>query len=209
MASDLREIVSALKISSDLERMGDYAKNVAKRAIALNQLPPVKPAGSIPRMARLVQGIIKDMLDAYIERDAERAVDAWRRDEEVDELYTSHLPRAPHLHDGGPAQHHALHASAVHRQEPRADRRPRHQHRRDRPLSRASAQQIDRARPKGDTTSFTVVTPDDAKPAGRGRRMSQPTILVVEDEAPLVTLLRYNLEREGFAVLEAQDGDEA
>ena len=52
MASDLREIVSALKISSDLERMGDYAANVAKRAIALSQLPAVKPAGSIPRMSR-------------------------------------------------------------------------------------------------------------------------------------------------------------
>jgi phosphate transport system protein len=86
MASDLREIVSALKISSDLERMGDYAKNVAKRAMALNQLPPVRPAGAIPRMARLVQGIIKDTLDAYVERDPERAVDAWRRDEEADEL---------------------------------------------------------------------------------------------------------------------------
>ena len=89
MASDLREIVSALKISSDLERMGDYAANVAKRAIAISQLPAVRPAGSIPRMARLVQAIIKDVLDAYVERDAERAVDAWRRDEEVDEMYTS------------------------------------------------------------------------------------------------------------------------
>src|SRR5262249_5022367 len=89
MATDLREIVSALKISSDLERMGDYAANVAKRSIALSQLPAVRAAGSIPRMARLVQVIIKDVLDSYVERDTERAIEAWSRDEEVDEMYTS------------------------------------------------------------------------------------------------------------------------
>ncbi len=71
MAIDLREIVSALKIASDLERIGDYAANIAKRAVALSQLPPVRPAHAIPRMARLVQEIIKDVLDAYIERDAD------------------------------------------------------------------------------------------------------------------------------------------
>jgi len=89
MASDLREIVTALKVSSDIERIGDYAANVAKRVIALNQMPPARIANSIPRMARLVQEIIKDVLDAYIERDAARAIDVWRRDEEVDEIYTS------------------------------------------------------------------------------------------------------------------------
>jgi len=88
MANDLREIVSALKVSSDIERIGDYAANVAKRSIALSQLPAVKPAYAIPRLARLVQDIIKDTLDAYVNRDAVAAVDAWRRDEEVDEVYT-------------------------------------------------------------------------------------------------------------------------
>ena len=89
MAIDLRQIVAALKISSDLERIGDYAANVAKRAIALSQMPPLKPLFAIPRMARLVQQSIKDVLDAYTEADAVKAVQVWQRDEEVDEMYTS------------------------------------------------------------------------------------------------------------------------
>src|SRR3546814_14371169 len=55
MANDLREVIAALKISSDIERIGDYAKNVAKRTIALNQLTPHEAARSIPRMAKLVK----------------------------------------------------------------------------------------------------------------------------------------------------------
>jgi len=89
MAQDLREVVAALKISSDIERIGDYAANVAKRAIALSQTPPIQPANGIPRMARLAQQIIKDVLDAYIEHDADKALEVWQRDEEVDEMYTS------------------------------------------------------------------------------------------------------------------------
>ena len=88
MASDLRAVVAALKIGSDLERIGDYAKNVAKRVKVLCQTPPVQPAYAIPRMAVLVQAIIKDTLDAYIGRDSEKAIDVWLRDEEVDEMYT-------------------------------------------------------------------------------------------------------------------------
>jgi phosphate transport system protein len=167
MASDLREIVSALKISSDLERMGDYAKNVAKRAIALNQLPPVKPAGSIPRMARLVQGIIKDTLDSYVERDPERAVDAWRRDEEVDEMYTSVFRELLTYMMEDPRNitactHLLFIAKNIERIGDHATNIAEIVH------YLVLGQQIDRARPKGDTTSFTVVTPEDAKPAGEG-----------------------------------------
>ena len=89
MASDLREIVSALKIAADLERIGDYAANIAKRSIALAQLPAVRPVGAIPRMGRLVQEIMKEVLDAFIERDVDKAVAARHRDEELDDLYTS------------------------------------------------------------------------------------------------------------------------
>jgi len=88
MANDLRAIVSALKIASDIERIGDYAKNIAKRVQALSLSQPVQPAYAVPRMASLVQGIIKDVLDAYVNRDAEKAIDVWLRDREVDELYT-------------------------------------------------------------------------------------------------------------------------
>ena len=89
MARDLRQSIAALKIASDLERIGDYAANVAKRSIALNQTPPVKPVYAIPRMGRLCQAMIKDVLDAYVERDADKALPVWLRDEELDEMYTS------------------------------------------------------------------------------------------------------------------------
>jgi phosphate transport system protein len=89
MASDLREVVASLKISADLERIGDYATNIAKRAIAISQTQPVSTLQAIPRMAQLVQSIIKEVLDAYVDKNAERAVAAWNRDEEVDSLYNS------------------------------------------------------------------------------------------------------------------------
>ncbi|MBL9034272.1 MAG: phosphate signaling complex protein PhoU [Rhodospirillaceae bacterium] len=89
MAQDLREVVAAIKIASDIERIGDYAKNIAKRAIVLSGFAPMKPVATIPRMSRLALTIIKDVLDAYIAKDAEAARAAWRRDEEVDEMYNS------------------------------------------------------------------------------------------------------------------------
>lgn len=89
MARDLRQIVAALKISTDLERIGDYAANIAKRSITLNQAPAVRPVYAIPRMSRLGQAMIKDVLDAYIERDADKAMNVWLHDEELDEMYTS------------------------------------------------------------------------------------------------------------------------
>jgi phosphate transport system protein len=89
MARDLRQIIAALKISTDLERIGDYATNVAKRSIALDQSPPVRPVYALPRMGRYAVGMIKDILDAYVERDADKAMAVWLRDEELDEMYTS------------------------------------------------------------------------------------------------------------------------
>ena len=89
MAVDLRLITASLKISSDLERIGDYAANVAKRASVLSQVEPMRPVAVIPRMSQIVQGMIKDVLDAYMARDAEKALVVWRRDEEVDETYNS------------------------------------------------------------------------------------------------------------------------
>jgi phosphate transport system protein len=89
MARDLREIFAALKIASDLERVADYAANVAKRAIALNQTPPVRPVYALPRMAQLAQLLIKDVIDAYVARDADRAYTVWIRDAELDEMYSS------------------------------------------------------------------------------------------------------------------------
>jgi len=89
MAVDLRAVLSALRISGELERIGDYATNVAKRAIALNQVAVVRPVGSIPRMGRVAMEMIKDVLDAYVNADVEKAVAVWNRDEELDEMYSS------------------------------------------------------------------------------------------------------------------------
>src|SRR6266700_4507497 len=89
MARDLREIVAALKIASDLERICDYAANVAKRSIALSQSPPIQPVHALPRMAQFALLLVKDVIDAYVERDADKALEVWMRDEELDEMYSS------------------------------------------------------------------------------------------------------------------------
>lgn len=89
MASDLREIIVALKIASDLERIADYATNVAKRTITLAQHPQVRLAHAIPRMVRLALSMIYEVLDSYSDRDTRKAIAVWRRDEELDEMYVS------------------------------------------------------------------------------------------------------------------------
>ena len=89
MAKDLREIVGALKAASMLERIGDYAKNVAKRTAALVEMPPVPSAQTVVRLGKLAQEMIKDVLDAYIARDADKAEMVRRRDVELDALHTS------------------------------------------------------------------------------------------------------------------------
>ena len=89
MARDLRQIVAALKTATDLERICDYAANVAKRSIVLNQTAPLKPIYALQRMGSLSQAMVKDMLDAYVARDADKALAVWLRDEELDEMYTS------------------------------------------------------------------------------------------------------------------------
>src|SRR5271170_3324910 len=87
VARDLREIFAAIKIASDLERICDYAANVAKRSIVLDQSPPVQPVHAVPRMARLAELLVKDVIDAYVARDADKAYVVWMRDEELDEMY--------------------------------------------------------------------------------------------------------------------------
>jgi phosphate transport system protein len=89
MATDLRHVVVAMKIAPDLERIGDYAKNVAKRTIAINQIAPVKPLFVIPRMGRMVRSMIADVLDAFLQGDAVKAREVWVRDKEVDDIYDS------------------------------------------------------------------------------------------------------------------------
>jgi len=90
MANDLRKTMAAMKIASNLERCGDLAKNIAKRTLVLSEIEPMPALNrSIERMGRLVEARLKEVLDAYISSDAERAMEVWRRDEEVDEHYNS------------------------------------------------------------------------------------------------------------------------
>ncbi|HET9149019.1 MAG TPA: phosphate signaling complex protein PhoU [Alphaproteobacteria bacterium] len=89
MANDLREIVAALRISADVERIGDYAANIAKRSIAMAESRPSRSLPGIARMGRLAQRLIKDVLDAYAEKNADKAMVVWARDEEIDDAYNS------------------------------------------------------------------------------------------------------------------------
>ncbi len=86
---DLRLTVTALRISNEIERIGDLAKNIAKRALVLNRENPVRLTQGLVRMGRECLSQIKAVLDAYAARDAESAMAVWRRDEEIDELYNS------------------------------------------------------------------------------------------------------------------------
>lgn len=89
-AVDLRMILSVMKISGNLERIGDYAKNMAKRTSVLSQMPPVSDStGAIRRMARLAEEMLTDSLDAYIRRDVELAADIIARDEDLDQMYNA------------------------------------------------------------------------------------------------------------------------
>ena len=90
IATDLRTVLSVFRISSNLERIGDYAKNIAKRSEVIMDHPPVNGTGaSLRRMARQVELMLKDVLDAYIQRDADLAADVRERDLEVDQMYSA------------------------------------------------------------------------------------------------------------------------
>jgi len=86
MAVDLRFITAAMKIITDLERMGDEAVNIAERAISLNQEPQLKPYIDIPRMAEIAQSMVKDVLDAFVSRDPKLGRSVCERDDLVDGL---------------------------------------------------------------------------------------------------------------------------
>jgi len=86
MAVDLRFITSALKITNDLERVGDHAVNIAGSAIRLAEEPQLKPLVDIPRMADMAAGMLREALDAFVRRDAATARRLVRRDDDVDNL---------------------------------------------------------------------------------------------------------------------------
>jgi phosphate transport system protein len=103
MAGDLRDVVAALKISGVVERIGDYAKNIAKRVPQLEGASKIEPVSLLPEMARIATSMVHDVLDAFVQRDAEVAVQVCKRDDAVDDFYDSifrtlltHMMENPH-----------------------------------------------------------------------------------------------------------------
>ncbi len=158
MAEDLRMVITALKTSANLERIGDYAKNVAKRAITLAEMPPVgNTAQTIERMAGMAQGLVGNVLDAYVRRDVEAADDVRRRDEEIDQLHTSlfrelltHMMEEPHNITA--CTHLLFIAKNIERIGDHATNIAEYVH------FMVSGETHDDERPKGDKTSQTIVT---------------------------------------------------
>lgn len=89
LAGDLRHTVAGLKVAPLIERIGDYAKNIGRRTLALNQSPPIKPLFTIPRMGRMARTMVQDVLDAFSNNDVEKARAVWERDAELDDMYDS------------------------------------------------------------------------------------------------------------------------
>ena len=85
-ARDLRFVTAVMKITNDLERVGDHAVNIAGCVMELAGQPPLPPAGDVPRLAALATGMLREALDAFVRRDADTARRLVRRDDEVDEL---------------------------------------------------------------------------------------------------------------------------
>ena len=91
MAGDLRNVFAALRIAADIERIGDYAANVAKRSIPLSMVAPVTPTNGLGLLARLAATEVRGVLAAYAEQDAERAYQVWKSDAALDEAYTGYF----------------------------------------------------------------------------------------------------------------------
>jgi|TARA_R110002072_G_scaffold9326_18_gene45544 phosphate transport system protein len=162
IADDLRRVISSLRISADLERMGDYSANVAKRVVALNQLPAMQPAHSIPRMGQLVQANTKRVLDAFVKGDPNLALNVWESDEEIDETYTSlfretltYMMEDPR--NITPCTHLLFIAKNVERMGDHATNVA------EEVYFRVTGKKIEGGRPKGDTSSFEVLKDPENK----------------------------------------------
>jgi len=162
-AQDLRTVLTVMKIAASLERCGDYAKNLAKRSTVLAQMAAIGgSAGSIRRMAKAVELLLKDALDAYIQRDADLAADVRVRDREVDQMYNAlfrefltHMMEDPrnitacmHLHFiAKNIERLGDHATGIAEQV----------------IYLVTGAMPDEARVKGDTTSYAMITAEGGK----------------------------------------------
>lgn len=158
-AQDLRVVVVAPKIAGNLERMGDYAKNIAKRTSVLAKTNPVGSAPrTITRMCEIVQRMMKSVLDAYVARDQERADEVRLRDEEVDQMNNTlfrelltYMMEDPRVIT--PCMHLLFIAKNVERMGDHTTSIAEQVH------YMVTGNTFDEERPKGDTTSFTFIEP--------------------------------------------------
>ncbi len=216
LAVDLREIIATIRISNDLERVGDLAKNIAKRTVTIAaeaRLP--RALIGLKHMNELATELMKDVLDAYAQRDAERAQAVWTRDAELDALEDSvfrdlltHMMEDPRnisfcahlLFCSKNIERIGDHATNI----------------AETVVYLVSGESMPTDRPKGRLIRRRALVGS----GGRNERRAQggargvaatpsPRILVVEDEAALSLLLAYNLEAEGFVVDRVERGDEA
>lgn len=102
MALDLRETVAAIRIAAELERIGDLAKNIAKRVQVVNRFPKIQPVEGVVQIGRMVARQIHEAVHAYIERDAQRALETWRHDTEIDDYFDSLFREILHYMMGAP-----------------------------------------------------------------------------------------------------------
>ncbi len=206
MAVDLREVVGALRLANDLERIGDLAKNIAKRVMALNaEFPPPKLIRGVEHMTDLVLQQMKLVLDAYGRRDVSKAMAVWRGDEEIDAVCTSVFRELLTYMMEDPRNitfciHLMFCAKNIERMGDHATNIAETVH------YIIEGRPIADQRPKGDTTTIPTLTHGGRQIA---RLRMNARILIVEDEEPLTMLLRYNLEAEGYEVETSARGDEA
>jgi phosphate transport system protein len=158
VANDLRQIVAALKITGDLERIGDYAANVAKRSIVLEQFSLPYSLAGLAHMARMVQENLKLVIDAIGENDADKAVQVWRSDEVVDDIYTAifrelitYMMEDPR--NITPCTHLLFIAKNLERIGDHATNVAETVH------YAATGEVLTEARPKGDTSAYAVIRP--------------------------------------------------
>ena len=160
MAQDLRQIVAALKITSALERIGDYAANVAKRSIVLQQFSLPFSLSGIAHMTRLVQENLKLTVDAVGDNDEAKALQVWRADQAVDDIYTAifrelvtYMMEDPR--NITPCTHLLFIAKNLERIGDHTTNIAETVH------YTATGETLPESRPKGDTSAYTVVRPRD------------------------------------------------
>jgi phosphate transport system protein len=161
VAVDLRQIVAALKYTSALERIGDYAANVAKRSIVLSQFNLPYSLSGISNMARLVQENLKKIIDAIGENDAAAAMEVWRSDEAIDDIYNAlfrelvtYMMEDPR--NITPCTHLLFIAKNLERIGDHATNMAETLH------YAVTGQTIEEQRPKGDNSAYAVVRPREA-----------------------------------------------